>query len=115
MTLWSGCKNPRIFGDNFVGYIDTVRHARDYKVKYVVATSGFFIELCQELVVKGFNKAGLVRSMESQRMSGRLKSPEISISSNWSQISCRKLLNTPSNLSLHWVAHSKNRIKFFDQ
>ena len=26
----------------YVGYIDTVRHARDY----VVAMSGFFIELC---------------------------------------------------------------------
>ena len=30
--------------------------SRDYNVKYVVATSGFFIELCQEVVVKGFNK-----------------------------------------------------------
>ena len=48
------CKNPRIFWRQYVGYIDTVRHARDYKVKYVVATSGFFIELCQEVVVKGF-------------------------------------------------------------
>ena len=43
MTLWS-VKPPVSFGDN-VGYIDTVRHARDYKLKYVVATSGFFIEL----------------------------------------------------------------------
>ena len=40
------CKNPRIFWRLFVDYIDTVWHARDYKVKYVVATSGFFIELC---------------------------------------------------------------------
>ena len=30
----------------YVDYIYTVRHARDYKVKYVVAMSGFFIELC---------------------------------------------------------------------
>ena len=27
-------------------FFDTVRHARDYKVKYVVATSGVVIELC---------------------------------------------------------------------
>ena len=41
------CKNPRIFWRQYVGYIDTVRHARDYKVKYVVAMSGFFfVELC---------------------------------------------------------------------
>ena len=36
------CKKTRIFWRQYVGYIDTVRHARDYKVKYVVATSGFF-------------------------------------------------------------------------
>ena len=41
MTLWS-IKTPVSFGDNYDGYINTVRHARDYKVKYVVATSGFF-------------------------------------------------------------------------
>ena len=45
MTLWS-IKTPVSFGDNNVGCIDTVRHADDYKVEYVVATSGFFIELC---------------------------------------------------------------------
>ena len=45
MTLWS-VKTPVYFGDKNVVYIDTVRHARDYKIKYVVATSGFFIELC---------------------------------------------------------------------
>ena len=39
-----------------VVYIDTVRQARDYKVKYVVATSAYFIELSQEVVVNGFNK-----------------------------------------------------------
>ena len=45
MTVWS-VKNPRIFWRQYIDYIDTVRHARDYKVKYFVATSGFFIELC---------------------------------------------------------------------
>ena len=30
------------------------KNARDYKVKYIVATSAFFIYLCQEVVVKGF-------------------------------------------------------------
>ena len=56
MALWS-VKNPVSFGNNHgIGYIDTVRHARDYKVKYVVATSKFFVELCQEVVVVGFNK-----------------------------------------------------------
>ena len=50
------CKKPRIFWRQYIGYIDTVRHPRDYKVKYVVATNGFFIELCQEVVVKSFNK-----------------------------------------------------------
>ena len=54
------CKNPRIFWRQNVRYIDTVRHACDYKVKYVVATSGYFIELCQEVVVKGFNKSWFV-------------------------------------------------------
>ena len=54
------CKKNRFFWRQYVGYIDTVRHAHDNKVKYVVATSGFFIELCQEVVLKGFNK-GLVR------------------------------------------------------
>ena len=44
--LWS-VKIPVSFGDNKIGYTDAVRHARDYKVKYVVATSvTFFIELC---------------------------------------------------------------------
>ena len=56
------CKKPRIFWRQYVGYIDTVRHARDYKVKYVVATSGFFIELCQEVVVKGFSKGKFVNT-----------------------------------------------------
>ena len=28
------CKNPCIFWRQYVGYIETVRHARDYKVKY---------------------------------------------------------------------------------
>ena len=57
MTLWSVKKTPYLNLETIsVGYIDTVRHARDYKVKYVVATSAFFIELCQEVVVKGFNK-----------------------------------------------------------
>ena len=45
MTLWS-VKKTRILWRQYVGYIDTIRQARDYKVKYVVATSGFFIELC---------------------------------------------------------------------
>ena len=40
------CKNPRIFRTQYVAYIDTVWHARDYKVKYVVATSGFCFQLC---------------------------------------------------------------------
>ena len=39
------CKTPRIFWRQYIGYIDTVRHTRDYKVKYVVATNGFLIEL----------------------------------------------------------------------
>ena len=57
MTLWSvKKKKPVSFGNNSVSYFDTVRHARDYKVKYVVATSAFFIKLCQGVVVKGFNK-----------------------------------------------------------
>ena len=56
MTLWF-VKKPVSFGDNMsvqerVGYIYTVRHARDYKVKCVVATSGFFIELCQKVVAR---------------------------------------------------------------
>ena len=53
MTLWSAKKkNPRVLElRQYVGYIDTVRHVRDYKGKYVVATSRFFIELCQEVVV----------------------------------------------------------------
>ena len=46
------CKKTRIFWRQCVGNIDTVRHARDYNVKYVVAPSG----LCQEVVVKGFNR-----------------------------------------------------------
>ena len=46
-------KNHVSFG-NCVGYIDTVRHTRDYKVKYIVATSAFFIELCQEVALKLF-------------------------------------------------------------
>ena len=54
-----------------------------------------FIQLCQEVIVKGLNKASSLTSyalsMESQRMSGKLKSPEITILSNWSQTSCRKL------------------------
>ena len=62
MTLWS-VKTPLSFGRRqCVGYIDTVRHASDYKVKYVVATSGFFIELCQEVVVKGFNKGWFINT-----------------------------------------------------
>ena len=83
MTLWS-VKKPYLLETVSVGYIDRVRHARDYKVKYVVAISAFFIELCQEVVGKGFNKSLTpdARSMESQRMSGKLKSPEITILSN---------------------------------
>ena len=47
------CKNPCIFWREYIGCIDTIRHARNYKVTdYVVATSGFFIELC---MLKGFN------------------------------------------------------------
>ena len=45
MMLWS-VKKTRIFWRQYVGNIDMVHHARDYKVKYVVATSGFFIEFC---------------------------------------------------------------------
>ena len=55
MTLWSA-KNPVSLETTSVSYIDTIRHARGYKVKNVVATSAFFIELCQEVVLKGFNK-----------------------------------------------------------
>ena len=54
-------------------------------------------------------------SIEPQKTSGKLKSPEITKLLNWSQTSCRKLSNTSINLSLHWVAYSKNRIKLFDQ
>ena len=43
MTLWAV---KTLISFEYIGYIDTVRHARDYKVKYVVATSGFCIELC---------------------------------------------------------------------
>ena len=95
------CKNPRIFWRQYVADIDSLRHARDYKVKYVVATSGFFIELCQEVVVKDFKAGSLTPdtlSMESQRMSGKLKSPKITIWSNWSQTSCKKLSNTSIQL-----------------
>ena len=47
MTLWSvKKKKPVSFGNNSVSYIDTVRHARDYKVKYVVATSAFLTREC---------------------------------------------------------------------
>ena len=55
MTPWS-VKTPYRLETISVGYIDTVPHARDYKVKYVVATNAFLIELCQEVVVKSFNK-----------------------------------------------------------
>ena len=43
-------------------------------------------------------------SMESQTMSGKLKSPEITILSNWLQTSCRKLSNTSIQLgsSVGW-------------
>ena len=55
MTLWS-VKTPYLLETISVGYSDKVRHARDYKVKYVVATSAFLTELCQEVVLKSFNK-----------------------------------------------------------
>ena len=60
MTLWSVKKKTYLLETIVVAYIDTVRHARYDKVKCVVATSAFFIELCQEEVVRGFNK-GWVR------------------------------------------------------
>ena len=40
MTLWS-VKKKRIFWRQYIGYIDMVRYAGDYKVKYVVARVGF--------------------------------------------------------------------------
>ena len=55
MTLWS-VATPYLLETISVGNIDTVRHARDYKVKNAVAASAFFIELCQEVFVKGFKK-----------------------------------------------------------
>ena len=45
-------------------------------------------------------------------MSGKLTSPEITILSNWSQTSCKHYRIHPSNLGLHWVAHSKNSSNF---
>ena len=46
MTLWS-VKKTRTFWRQYDSSIDTIRNARDYKVKYVVATSGVqFIDLC---------------------------------------------------------------------
>ena len=45
MTLWS-VETSVSFWRQYVGYIDTVRHARNYKVKYVVATSAFFLFSC---------------------------------------------------------------------
>ena len=37
-------------------------------------------------------------SMESQRMSGKLKSPEITMLLKWSQTSCKQLSNTSIEL-----------------
>ena len=50
--------------------------------------------------------------MESQRISGKLKSPEITILSNWSQTSCRKLSNTSIQLgsSLGGLKQKQNKI-----
>ena len=45
-------------------------------------------------------------------MSGKLKSPEITILSNWSQLHAENYRTHPSNLGLHFVAYSKNRINF---
>ena len=45
MTLWS-VKNPRrpyLLETISVGYINTVLHARDYKVMYVAVTSAFLL------------------------------------------------------------------------
>ena len=64
-------KKTRIFWRQYAADIDTLRHARDYKVKYVVATSGFFIELCQEVVVKGFNKGWFVNTRCADRAPDR--------------------------------------------
>ena len=49
MTLWSVKKKTYLLETISVGYIDTVRHARDYNL--------FLIELCQEVVVKVSIKA----------------------------------------------------------
>ena len=60
------CKRPRIFWRQYVGYIDTVRHARDYKVKYssmLLPRVGFLLSCaCQEVVWKGFNKGWFVNT-----------------------------------------------------
>ena len=56
MTLWS-VKHPVSFGNK--SYID---NSYIDNIKYVVATSAFFIELCQEMVVKGFNKGYFVNT-----------------------------------------------------
>ena len=108
--LWS-VKTPVSLRDNTVGYIDTVRHARDYKVKYVVATSAFFIELCQEVVVKGFNKGWFINTRcavngvpgDSWQIS-QLKLPYCR--------TCHKLHAEnyrihSSNLGLHWSSIAK--------
>ena len=42
MTLWSVKKNPYLLETISVSYIDTVRDARDYKAKYVVADQCVF-------------------------------------------------------------------------
>ena len=54
MTLWS-VKTPVSFGDNMSVTLTRFRHARDYKVKYVVSQVCLLSCACQEVVVKGFN------------------------------------------------------------
>ena len=71
----------------------------------------FFIELCQEVVVKGFNNTRCAVNGVPEGV-WKLKSPKITILSNWSQTSCRKLSNTSIQLgsSLGGLQQKQNKI-----
>ena len=61
--LWS-VRTHVSSGDNTVGYIDTARFGTLVitRSSMLLPRVGFFIELCQEVVVKGFNKGWLVNT-----------------------------------------------------
>ena len=101
MTLWS-VKNPVSFGDNmsvtltrFGTFVITRSSMLLPRVSLLLSCA------CQEVAVNGTKASSLAPdalSVESQRMSGKLKSPEITILLNWSQTPCRKLSNTSIQL-----------------